>query len=229
MRKKEEYKSAIQLRKEGKTYNEILERIPVAKSTLSLWLRSIGMATPQQQRITKKRIEAQRRGALSRRTARVNEVERLLHEGEKEVKNITTRELWLIGTALYWAEGSKQNMSSVSTQVQFGNSDVRMIKVFLMWLSVLGVPQNDLHYELYIHDNRKDDVKAFCRWWERELHLQNGQISTVYFKRDKPLTKRTNIGDLYHGLLRIRVRTSTILNRKISGWIAGIVQHCQIV
>lgn len=217
------------MRKKGKTYREILDVIPVAKSTLSLWLRSVGLASAQKQRITRKRKEAQRRGAQSRHVARTRQIENLLRMGREEVGVITERELWLIGTALYWAEGSKQNAASISAGIQFGNSDVRMIRVFLRWLASLKIPEADIGFELYVHDNRKSEAQEFCRWWAYNVDVPQEKITRVYFKRDKPATKRTNVGDLYHGLLRIKVRASTILNRKINGWIGGIVASCRIV
>jgi len=42
-----EKEKAIKLRKRGFSYSEILREIPVAKSTLSLWLRSVGLAKKQ--------------------------------------------------------------------------------------------------------------------------------------------------------------------------------------
>ncbi len=45
--KKEERKKAIQLRKKGLSYSKILKQVPVAKSTLSLWLRSVGLTKRQ--------------------------------------------------------------------------------------------------------------------------------------------------------------------------------------
>ena len=56
VRKREEKEKAINLRKEGKTYSEILSVVPVAKSTLSLWLHSTKLAKKQKQRITEKRL-----------------------------------------------------------------------------------------------------------------------------------------------------------------------------
>jgi len=46
----------------------------------------------------------------------------------------------------------------------------------------------------------------------------------VSWKRHKINTKRTNIGKDYFGVLRVYVRRSVNLNRKISGWIEGIVE-----
>ena len=45
----EEKQKAIALRKRGYSYSEILAEVPVAKSTLSLWLRSVGLAKKQKQ------------------------------------------------------------------------------------------------------------------------------------------------------------------------------------
>lgn len=73
------------------------------------------------------------------------------------------------------------------------------------------------------HETRKREAPQFKRWWAHELDLSPARIDRVYFKKGNPKTNRQNIGDLYHGLLRIKVRASTTLNRKVAGWIAGIV------
>lgn len=222
-KKKVEYAQAIRLRREGYTYREILEKIPVAKSTLSLWLRSVGLAKAQAQRLTEKRIKAGRRGGQSRRIAREQEVRHFLGTGLKDVGRLSKRELWLIGIALYWAEGSKQHAHLPSTGILFGNSDVHMITVFMRWLEIMGISNDDIYFELYIHENRKREKRAFREWWAHTLEVDVARIDRIYWKRNTVLTNRTNTGDLYHGLLRIKVRSSTVLNRRINGWIAGIV------
>ena len=57
--KQSEKAKAIAFRKEGKTYSEILKKVPVAKSTLSLWLRDVGLSKTQKQKITVKKHKAQ--------------------------------------------------------------------------------------------------------------------------------------------------------------------------
>lgn len=214
---------AIELRKSGKSYKEILCEVPVAKSTLSLWLREVGLSVPQKQRLSESRRIAALRGAHMRRDTRLRQVENFVITGIEDVGKISARELWLIGVALYWAEGSKQNSTTPSARIQFGNSDPRMIAVFLAWLRHIGLSESDIGYELYVHVNRKDDITEFKKWWASELSISPKAITRVYLKKGNPKTKRSNVGDLYHGLLRIRVKTSTILNRRISGWTEGIV------
>ena len=55
------------------------------------------------------------------------------------------------------------------------------------------------------------------------------KLQNVRLKRHNIKTKRKNIGESYYGLINIRARRSTNLNRKISGWIEGIYQHCGVV
>lgn len=221
--KSEEKQKAIKLRKAGKTYSEILSEIPVAKSTLSQWFKSVHLASPQKQRITRKRIDSALRGARARHQRRMAEIEDLENKGLADVSKISARELWLIGVALYWAEGSKQYAHSPSTGVAFNNSDSRMLLVFLKWLRHMRVPSTAISFELYVHETRKSDVPAFKLWWARELTISRRRLDRVYFKKGNPKTKRKNTSDLYHGLIRIKVNSSSVLNRKINGWIHGIV------
>lgn len=213
---------AIKLRKEGKTYSEILEQVHVAKSTLTEWFKSVQLAVPQKQRITELSIAARLRGAESRRNKRLLEVSELITKGKKEIGKLTERELWLIGTALYWAEGSKQNTRSTSTGILFGNMDFKMILVFLKWLKILKIPEDQINYEIYVHKNRASEAQDFIKWWKSVLDLPKQTVMSIYYKNGNPSTNRSNVGDLYHGLLRIKVKTSTTLNRKVHGWIEGI-------
>lgn len=218
-----EKEKAIKLRKEGKTYSEILAEIPVAKSTLSEWLKSVQLARSQKQRLTKKRRAASLRGAESRRKTRLAEVREFKERGLVDIKKISNRELWLIGIALYWAEGSKQRESDLSQGVMFGNSDVEMIKVFIHWLHLMKVPESEYYFELYVHESRKSEIEVFKKWWASQLGFSAKKMDRVYLKKGNIKTNRKNIADLYHGLLRVKVSSSTTLNRKINGWVYGIV------
>ncbi len=173
--------------------------------------------------MTTLRRNAALRGAHARRDKRLAEVTQLNMKGVKEVGRLTQRELWLIGIALHWAEGSKQNMRSPSAGIMFGNSDHRMLALFLTWLMDQGIKESAIVFELYIHVNRKDETQQFKNWWAHKLAISPGSLSRIYYKKGSPKTNRTNTVDLYHGLLRIKVRTSTSLNRQVNGWVEGIV------
>ena len=221
---------AIQLRKCGKTYSEILRIVPVAKSTLSLWLREVGLSIPQKQRITEKRKAGQRKAAATRKYDRIERQTSLIQIAKMDIESISKRELWLIGISLYWAEGSKEKEYAPGIGISFSNSDARMIALFIKWLKVcIGLTNKDLALSLYIHESHTNRVPEVCRYWSNFLGLPMSFFSKVYFKRNKLNTNRKNTGLLYNGLLRVNIRSSSDLNRKITGWIQGIVANCGVV
>jgi len=215
---------AIELRKAGLSYSEILQNIPIAKSTLALWLKNIGLSKPQLQRLTMKRLEASKKGGEVRRERRLRDTKEIQHQAIIEIGDISRRELILIGTALYWAEGSKQKTHSVSERVIFSNSDVEMVKVFLAWLNVIEVKQNDIHFSVYLHETAKDRVDEIRQYWSKSLKLSINRFEKIYFKKGSDKSYRKNVGVAYHGQMRITIRRSTDLNRKIDGWSRAIVK-----
>ncbi len=223
-------KKTIELRTQGRTYSEILKIIPVAKSTVSIWLRGVGLSSRQKQRITEKRQLGQKRGAEAQRNKRIKKQGELINNAQIEVGSLTKRELWLIGIALYWAEGGKEKSSRPGSSANFSNSDPRMIALFIRWLKeCAGVNDEDIYADLYIHESHIDKVEEVLSEWGRILNRRRSFFRGVYFKRNKILTKRKNIGILYIGLIRVTIRSSSDLNRKITGWIKGITQYWGIV
>ena len=71
---------------------------------------------------------------------------------------------------LYWAEGAKQKTNGVSQCVCFSNSDSLMIKVFLKWLRIcLKIPNKDISFDIYIHENHKDQNTQVKKYWSNVL------------------------------------------------------------
>lgn len=227
MSKIDEKKLAIQLRKKGESYSEILSEVSVAKSTLSVWLRPVGLSKPQKQRLTKKRLAAMRRGAARMRALRMERWHRTRDESAAEVTDLTQKERWLVGIALYWAEGSKEKIYGTAQPVKFSNSDYRMIQFFRYWvLEFLPVTEEALRYELYIHVTA--DWRKARRYWAERIGIDPKRV-VVYFKRNRVKVGRKNTGHEYHGLVRINVRGGVHHTRKIEGWIDGMFNHSGVV
>lgn len=225
-----ERKRAIKLRKEGKTYSEILLSVPVAKSTLSLWLREVGLAKKQRQRISILKRVAQKRGAESRRSQRIQATNHIYNLAGKEIGRISDREKWLIGIILYWAEGSKQKEWNISQSLQFTNSDPLMISFYLKWLTeCMKIRKKDIVLSLAIHENNKHRMKEVINFWETLTGRSPLFSDKVYFKRHKPGSYRHNKGENYYGTVRVYVLKSTNLNRKISGLVSSICHQCGVV
>ncbi|NCN99787.1 helix-turn-helix domain-containing protein [Candidatus Falkowbacteria bacterium] len=221
---------AIKLRKEGHSYSEILREVHVTKSTLSLWLRKIGLSRAQRQRLTDKKMAAMRRGWEKRRQTRILLTARIKNKAHLEIGKVNKRELWLLGAALYWAEGSKQKEHCVSTRVIFSNSDPFMIKVFLVWLQeCCHVNSEDILFSIYFHESALHEKQKIQQYWSQVTGFSIFKFKQIFLKRHKVNTNRKNIGKDYFGLLKIIVKKSTNLNRKISGWVEGIYDNCGIV
>ncbi len=219
---------AISMRKDGKTYGEILAVVPVAKSTLSIWLKEVGLSIAQKQNITEKRIEAQKKGARIRHDIAVERREEIYAVSRDQIGNLTDREVWLVAVMAYWAEGSKEKKHAGS-QLKFGNMDPRMIRLFLYWLiNIQKISFTELKFELYLHDNNKHRVDIVRKYWSDELKIPLELLGVIRYKKHKVMTKRKNIGDLYYGLIQVKVASSSTLVRQLEGWaqgVDGIVQN----
>lgn len=223
IKKEREKLIALDLRKNGFSYSEILAQLPVAKSTLSLWLRSVGLSKRQRQRITDKKLASALRGALKKKTDRILRTKVIKEAAGKEVGQLTEREKWLIGVALYWAEGSKEKEWYPGSGVRFINSDPLMIKFFLNWLlNVCKISKNMIGFDIYIHENYKQRIPEVIGHWADKTGFSKDNFKNIYFKRNKGNTKRKNVGNNYYGMLKIKVRQSSELVRRISGWTEGI-------
>lgn len=223
--KQPEKEKALALRRRGLSYREILTKVPVAKSTLSLWLRSIGLSKRQKQRLTEKKLASIRRGWAAWHQQRLLRTEKIREEARKDFRqrSLNHDALWLTGIILYWAEGTKEKPHAPGSGVVFNNSDVRMILLFLRWLKeVAKVPQAMIRLDLYIHQS--GNVERALSFWSEKIGIERGEIR-VYFKRHSPSPKRKNIGSEYYGLLRVSVKKSSGLNRRIDTWIEELCKY----
>lgn|SRR3989344_2494217 len=224
--------NAIKLRQQGFSYNEILAKIPVAKSTLSLWLRSVGLSKRQKQRLTEKKLTSLKKGWQTWRKTRIENTKLIIENAKSEIKNmkINNQSLLIIGSILYWAEGAKEKPYRPGQGIIFSNSDPKMATIFILWLKkCLNVSDKDIFCEIYIHENYKDKLQRTRAYWSKNTGLSISKFGRIYFKKHLLKTSRRNIGDEYYGLLRVRVSKSSHLNRKITGWIEGICEQCGVV
>ncbi len=216
--------NAVKMRKQGKTYNEILNEVPVAKSTLSLWLREVGLSKGQKQTLTDKRVAAQKRGAARRHEMRLVKTAEIHRLCKKDIKSISKRELFLVGIALYWAEGSKSTGNKTGVMVDFGNSDPQMLKLFIKWLRTFAnVTSDDFTLRLHLHENHKSRESEIIKTWSEELGESKNLFTKTLYKKHNPKTNRTKVDNSYIGLVSVRVKKSTDLNLRILGWIYAII------
>ena len=214
---------AIELRRRGLSYREILVEIPVAKSTLSKWLKEVKLAVAHQRTLSERQRQGALRGAQARRLKKEKDILRIKFAAKNEIGPLSKRELQLIGAALYWAEGSKEKVYKPGVGLIFSNSDPAMIKLYLSWLeAICAIPRHRIGLSLYLHELKIPQAESIKKFWIDYLKYPQESMKAVYFKRNKINTHRKNIGVLYYGVMRVKVSMSSALNRKVSGWIEGI-------
>ncbi len=222
--KLQEKQKAIGLRKRGLSYSEILRHITVSKSTLSLWLRSVGLSQRQKQRLTEKKLESMQRGWIACRNKRIKITEIIKNNAKKDLGKISKRDLWLIGIALYWAEGRKEKNRGVD--VGLINSDEKLIKAYLKWLQeICNIKGNEIHFRIYLHETSRHRLQEVREFWASKTRFPINKFEKVSWKKHRIKTLRKNVGKNYFGLLSVRVEKSTNFNRKIQGWIEGILEN----
>lgn len=210
---------ARELRLRGWTYDRIQVELGCSRSSISLWVRDLPKPepryTPEEQR------ELMQAGLTRLREAQNEERRRVKDSARQEIGELSDRDLFMVGVALYWAEGQKSKPYQRREVVNFVNSDPAVIKVFLAWLDLLGVPRERLVYRVMIHESA--DVDGAERYWAGVVGIDASALQRTTLKKHNPKTVRKNIGDDYRGCLVLRVLRGAELYCRIEGWWNGIV------
>jgi hypothetical protein len=206
---------ARELRTQGLSYNEIVAKLGVSKSSVSLWVRDV----PCQERFRYVHNERRQEGLRKYNEARSAHHAAATEAAAAEVGQLTTREVLIAGAIAYWCEGAKSKPNRKANRVVFINSDPGLIKFFLLFLDVAGVNRDDWILRIHIHENA--DAEAAQRFWLDVTGSHPSQFRSPTLKRHNPKTVRTNVGEDYHGCLRVDVRRSATLYRRIEGWALG--------
>ncbi len=216
----QEKRQAIVLRKKGLSYREILEVVPVAKSSLSLWLKDLPLTQKEKESLKNRKDSNISRGRI--KSGAANRENRLVRERIyfEEAKTLFLRykdePFFHVGVALYWAEGAKRN-----NQYLFVNSDSEMMLVMVMWLEKYhGYSRRELRYRLYIHKPYAHE--RLEQFWMKELGVTEAQFAkTIYKPTNLGVKKRPN----YKGCLRIEVPKSRALLCKMKFWQSMQVEY----
>ncbi|MEV6330674.1 hypothetical protein [Streptomyces sp. NPDC051909] len=210
---------ARELRLEGRTYDQIQVELGCSKSSISLWVRDL--PKPARKRTREEASAIARRGWEATLRIREEERQRTKQAAAQAVGALSDRELFLVGVALYWAEGTKDKSYERRERVTFVNSDPGMIRTFLAWLDLIGVDRARHTYHLMIHESA--DVAAAEHYWADVTGADPARFGKTSLKRHNPKTARKNVADDYQGCLAVRVRGSADLYRRIEGAWCGIV------
>jgi len=201
------------LRAEGKSYSDIKEVLGIGKGTLSVWLQDMPLSREQIRQLrdlNPRRIESFRATMKNKRDKRLQEVSNRVR---LEIGELTRRELLIAGLYLYWGEGMKAQRGTVG----IANTDPAVIKTFIEWLEIAGVPKGKLVVRLHLYSDMHTEQET--EYWSKILLLPRTQFRKPYVKTST-LSGLTYKGGHGHG-------TCNLLFENMAMWeyITMAIQH----
>jgi len=212
---------ARELRKNGESIKKIASILNVSPGSVSSWCRDIKL-TSRQIQILEERAKDPFYGrrleySLKQQKQRIEKTKRLFQEGIDEIGNLSKRELFIAGIALYWGEGFKKD-----SQAGLANLDPKIINFYLKWLrECFGYKTEDLIVRISLNISHKSRVDEVTQYWSKVTGIDKKYFQKPFYQRVE-WKKVYETPNTYYGVLRIKVRRSTDFLRKLTGYIEGL-------
>lgn len=229
------YEQALALRLKGYSYNEINDKLGVAKSTLSGWFSRIKLSEKAIKRLKGRVAQGVLNGFVKRNKEQTVVAQKrtadIRAKAKKEVLDLSVNDLRIIGIALYWAEGYKRlkkiNGREITSHViALTNSDPIMVSVFIMFLNkVLNIPKEKIFIEmrLFKHMNENEIVE----YWIKITQLPRSQFYKPMYPVSIASKGKRPINRLPYGTVRVIVSDTNAFYR-ILGMIDGLQDKLKV-
>src|SRR3989344_1848295 len=151
---------AFELRRQGKSYNEIFNQLEIPKSTMHYWFRDLGWSQNTKNKLSR---SDRRRFNIAAAQKQRWELWRQEYrdEAQKQFPKLKNNLLFLAGIMLYWGEGDHGKRGG---QVRLVNTDPRMIGIFSRFLQeICEVPTLKIRPALFLYKDI-DETKAKSFW-----------------------------------------------------------------
>lgn len=192
---------------EGLPLSDIAQRLGVAKSSVSRWVRDIELSAAQREALRDKNplYNAQLRGQAAR-SASARSLRRAAQEhGRRQARRGDA--LHLQGCMLYWAEGAKSR-----NVVAFTNADATMMELFVRFLrESYAVGDDRLTLRLNCHLTDGVTVDDIAAWWLTRLRLPPSCLRAPTINRPSAASRRRRGHILPHGTAQVRVHSTFIV------------------
>ncbi|MEO8637513.1 MAG: hypothetical protein ABI430_01270 [Candidatus Taylorbacteria bacterium] len=214
--------AAQKLRREGLSIQDIATEIKVSKSTIGYWCRDIVLSKQQLLYIQEKQKKAGMKAILKflekKRAERLKKVEQLTTQGKKEIGQLTKKEFFFIGLALYWGEGYKRG----NDEVGFTNSNPFMIKLIIKWFQTFyEVAIQDFILRISINNIHSKRVAEVMHYWSDLIKIPTAQFTKPSLIKTQSKKRYSNENE-HFGTLRVKVRRGADIHCKILGSLSGL-------
>lgn len=220
---------ALKLRLSGKSYNEITKILSVPKSTLSEWFTGLELSTKAQDRIKQRVSSGSLAGLIKRNKRQTHLAEQRAQNtrsaARKEIGNLSSRDLFILGVALYWAEGYKRPIikngkARTYHSVALTNSDPYLVNVYLRFLrEICEVPESKIIAAVRIYQHHNE--QHLLNFWSKTTLIAQSRFKKTYYGVSKSSQGKRPFNILPYGTIQISVYDSSLYHR-IMGWIGGL-------
>lgn len=205
---------AIELRKQGKTYNEIIETLKVPKGTLSDWLSDYPLTEKQldvlEKNIQKRRLLAIERTIVVKHKKRQKRLEETYEKQKVGLLPLSKKELLIAGLFLYWGEGRKGTTSCLS----LNNTDPQVVKFYYYWLiNILNIPKEKVRVALHVYKDM--NIAETINYWSNKLDIPKLQFNKPYVKES--LRSNINQKGFGHGTCGLYICDRRLKERVVLG------------
>jgi hypothetical protein len=211
---------AIELRKKGYSYSQIKNELGVGKGTLSEWLRNYPLSEERIRQLRDNNPQRIERYINTRRKEREQKMNLAYAKAKKDIGRFNKRELFLMGFLLYWAEGGKTRSGTVA----FSNTDPSMIKAFIIWLKILGIPKDRIKIKLHLYKDMEEEEEVL--FWSQHLKIGKDSFKKSWVKSSNmsDLTYKNNFG---HGTCNILIHNTILATYILMGikFIANVISE----
>lgn len=173
-------REVIELRKQGKSYSDILKIIKVSKSSLSLWLKDVPLTNKQKLNLTDRRKRAVETYRTTMKLKRQNKLNVYYNDQVKKLLPLSEKELMIAGLFLYSGEGNKVSRGSLNIT----NTDPSVVKFSIYWITKsLKVDIKKVHIKLHLYSDM--DIDEHTNFWVKELKINKDMFRKPYIKQSK--------------------------------------------
>src|SRR3989344_5691765 len=217
---------AYKFRMGGRSYNEIGKLLDIPKSTLSTWFADLELPQKAKDRLAQRTYQKSITAILKHNHAQTHAAQQNAHNirstAKADIKRLTERDVFMLGTSLYWAEGYKRPKminGKIKTDhpVSLSNSDSGLVKIFLRFLrETCNVQKEKITGEIRVYEHHNEAY--LLNFWSKTTNLPFNQLRTIKNGVSMSSKRMRPYNILPYGTIQIRVN-STQLYHKIMGWI----------
>lgn len=200
-------KLARKMRKNGDSIIVIAKKLTLAKSTVSLWVRNIGLPIEIHSLLKENSKNGAKKGLEMIRIRRQLANFKIVKNAEKLVSNTELKDkklLKLFAAMIFWCEGTKRPLSSLC----LANSDPFLIQTFLYCLRKgFNIDEKKMRALLHLHDYH--DEKKQLIFWSEITKIPLNQFNRSYQKKNTKIRKREN----YPGCISVRYNDARLARK----------------